>query len=294
MENISICPVCGQNNFSKILSCKDYVALGNMFDIQSCINCTLVFTSPRPGVNEIEPYYKSEMYISHASTKKGLIYILYDLVRNFSIKQKISLIKRNNTNGKLMDLGCGLGSFLKGVVDDKTFDAIGVDISDDAVKYVKKTFNLDIINESQLDDLANYSFDIITQWHVLEHVHLLNNRMKQLHNLLAPNGTMYIAVPNSNSWDAKHYKQYWDGFDVPRHLYHFNQKSFGMLMQNHGFKIIKTHAMWFDAPYISMRSETHKGHSFPFIMGAISGLRSTFSALFSGEYSSLLYVVKKV
>lgn len=220
------------------------------------------------------------------------MYKVYDVVRDYSIRQKLKLIKSYHPTGKLMDLGCGLGYFLEGVIKDKIFDALGVDISQEAIDYVKKKFGYDVLSEDKLDTIEPYSFDAITQWHVLEHVHLLNERMQQLKKILKPNGTLFIAVPNSDSWDAKHYKEFWDGYDVPRHLYHFNQKSFGQLMEKHGFDVIDTKPMLFDAPYISMRSEVHKGNSLSFVRGAVSGAVSTLNALGKKNYSSLLFVVK--
>ena len=293
MEKLETCLVCGHNQFRTLFSCKDFVATGENFQLESCENCSFLFTNPRPSISEIGKYYQSDQYISHAGEKKGLIYKIYDIVRDFSIKQKLNLIKQYHRDGKLMDLGCGLGYFLNGVKLDSTFDGLGVDVSDDAVEYVKRTFNLDVKNESELDNLEKHSFDIITQWHVLEHVHFLNERMQQLHRLLSQNGTMFIAVPNSKSKDAEMYKEFWDGYDVPRHLYHFNQKSLKILMEKHGFEIIEVKPMWFDAPYISMRSEVHMKHKFPFINGALSGIQSTASALSTGEHSTLLFVVKK-
>ena len=293
MEKLENCLVCGHNKFKTLFSCKDFVASGEDFQLQYCESCTFLFTNPRPSISEIGKYYQSDQYISHAGEKKGLIYKVYDIVRDFSIKQKLNLIKKYHKTGKLMYLGCGLGYFLNGVKIDKTFDALGVDVSDEAVEYVKKTFNIDVKNETELDNLENGSFDIITQWHVLEHVHFLNERMQQLQYLLKDDGTLFIAVPNSKSKDAEMYKEYWDGYDVPRHLYHFNQKSFKMLMEKHGFEIIETRPMYFDAPYISMRSEVHMKHKYPFINGAISGIKSTASALSTGEHSTLLFVVKK-
>ncbi|MCX6187315.1 MAG: class I SAM-dependent methyltransferase [Bacteroidetes bacterium] len=293
MEKLDTCLVCGHNKFRTLFSCKDFVATGDNFQLEYCEQCSFLYTNPRPTISEIGKYYQSDQYISHAGEKKGLIYKLYDIVRDFSIKQKLSLIKKYHSNGKLMDLGCGLGYFLNGVKLDKTFDTLGVDVSDDAVEFVKKTFGLDVKNESELDNLEKHSFDIITQWHVLEHVHFLKERMLQLHHLLKEEGTMFIAVPNSKSKDAEMYKEFWDGYDVPRHLYHFNQKSFSLLMEKHGFEIIEIKPMWFDAPYISMRSEVHMKNKYPFINGALSGIRSTATALSTGEHSTLLYVVKK-
>lgn len=287
------CLVCGQNNFKTLFSCKDFVATREDFQLQYCESCSFIFTNPRPNISEIVKYYQSDQYISHSGKKKGLIYKIYDIVRDFSIRQKLNLIKKYHKSGKLMDLGCGLGYFLNGVKLDKTFDGLGVDISDDAVEYVKNTFGINVKNESELDNLDKHTFDIITQWHVLEHVHYLNERMQQLHHLLKQDGTMFIAVPNSKSKDAEIYKEYWDGYDVPRHLYHFNQKSFSLLMEKHGFKIVEIKPMWFDAPYICMRSEVHLKNRFPFINGAINGIKSTAAALSTGEHSTLLFVVKK-
>jgi hypothetical protein len=104
---------------------------------------------------------------------------------------------------------------------------------------------------------------------------------------------MFIAVPNSDSWDAKNYEEFWDGYDVPRHLYHFNKVSFKTLMEKHGFRIVETKPLMFDAPYISMRSEIHKQRNFTMIRGAINGIISNKNANTIGNYSSLLFVVKK-
>lgn len=294
MEILSACPVCGSLALDKELSCKDYVASAERFDLCRCRGCTFLFTNPRPDPLEISRYYQSDRYVSHAGDKKdfSFMYKVYDRVRDYSIGRKLALIKKYHTRGRLMDLGCGLGYFLHGVHTDGTFDAVGVDISQEAIDYVKNRFGLDVKSEASLDQFSAHSFDIITQWHVLEHVHALNDRMKQLRKLLSPSGTLFIAVPNSDSWDAEKYGEYWDGYDVPRHLYHFNRKSFSRLAEKHGFKIVDTKPMLFDAPYISMRSEVHSGRTNEFIRGAFSGAISTLSALKSGDYSSLLFVVK--
>ena len=292
MEKISKCLICGNTEFSLLFSCTDFVATGESFEISCCKECSFLFTNPRPSVNEIERYYQSNKYISHSKDKRGLMYKIYDIVRNYSIKKKIALIKNFHPNGELMDLGCGLGDFLNGVHKDGTFNATGVDVSIDAIKYVKEHFGLAVQHEKNLDQFDENSFDIITQWHVLEHVHFLNERIVQLKRLLKLNGTLFIAVPNSNSWDAKHYKMFWDAYDVPRHLYHFNQKTFHLLMKKHGLKIIETHPLVFDSPYISMRSEQHQNKSFSFIRGCFFGLISTIMAQQNRDHSSLLYIVK--
>jgi SAM-dependent methyltransferase len=294
MENLLDCPVCGSGSLTKELTCTDFVATEESFSLTRCSQCSFLFTNPRPSISEIGKYYSSNRYVSHAGDKSGFsfMYKIYDIVRDYSIGGKLTLIKSFHNSGRLLDLGCGLGYFLHGAVKDKTFDAIGVDISDDAIAYVKNRFGYNVHPESALDSFEAHSFDVVTQWHVLEHVHLLNDRMKQLRLLLKPGGTLFIAVPNSASWDAQHYGEYWDGYDVPRHLYHFNPTSFASLMNKHGFSVIKTLPMLFDAPYISMRSEVHKKQPFAFVRGAFWGSVSTANALFTQQYSSLLFVVK--
>ncbi|MDP1727410.1 MAG: class I SAM-dependent methyltransferase [Bacteroidota bacterium] len=295
MENLNACPVCNAANFVKIFDCKDYVATGETFAIVECPECSLRYTNPRPAESEIAKYYQSDKYISHSGSGKselGVTYKLYDWVRNFSIGTKLNLIKKYHKSGKLLDLGCGLGYFLNGVKLDQTFEATGADVSDEALAFIKKEFGIEAMNETDLSNISNQTFNIITQWHVMEHVHRLDERMLELKRLLSKNGTMFIAVPISNSFDAKHYKQFWDAYDVPRHLYHFTPKSFRMLMEKNDFKVIKQKAMLFDSPYISMRSEYHQNHSFGFVMGAIWGIVSILSAWFTGNYSSILFVVK--
>lgn len=295
MEKLNACPVCKGTSFKLIHTCTDFVASGESFNIEECQECQLQFTNPRPDEKEIGRYYQSDKYISHAGSDKselGVTYKLYDIIRNYSIGKKLDLIKEYHKSGNLLDLGCGLGYFLDGVKNDATFNALGADVSDEAITYVKKKFDIEVINEASLNQVAENSFDVITQWHVMEHVHQLEQRIKHLKHMLKPGGTMFIAVPISESWDAKYYKAFWDGYDVPRHLYHFSRKSFHHLMKKHGFRVEKEKGMWFDAPYISMRSEYHQKHSLGFFKGATIGTISNLNALFTGRFSSIMFIVK--
>lgn len=295
MENLTKCPICSEMEITELLTCKDYVSSSENFKITSCKNCSLQFTNPRPTENKIGIYYQSDKYISHSGSEKknlGFIYTLYDIVRNFSINRKLNIIKKYNPNGRLLDLGCGMGYFINGVKADKNFEFDAADVSDDAINYVKENFNIDVLNESNLNSIPNETYEIITQWHVLEHVHRIDERMQFLKRVLKSNGTMFIAVPINDSFDAKYYKKFWDGYDVPRHLLHFNRKSFKHLMQKHGFKVVAQKALIFDAPYISMRSEIHSNNKLTMLKGTLIGGISNLSALFTKNYSSIMFIVK--
>lgn len=296
MEKLTLCPICKESNFTLLFECKDYVASGEKFPIVKCNNCTHEFTNHRPTEEECGAYYQSNNYISHSGSDKsklGITYKLYDLVRNYSIGLKLNIIKKYQSNGELLDLGCGLGYFLNGAQKEGTFKCQGADISEDAIRYVKDNFNIEVKKDSELKSFQKGQFNVITQWHVLEHVYRLEDRLKELKYILSEKGTMFIAVPNSDSWDAKNYKEHWDGYDVPRHIHHFNKKSIKKIFHDNGFEVIKMRGMWFDAPYISMRSEYHRGNGkLGFILGATKGMYSNLKALFTGNQSSILLIIK--
>jgi len=267
------------------------VASGERFSLVRCDNCRLVFTNPRPDAVGIERYYQSQNYVSHAGSKKGLIYLLYDVVRNISVRKKARTISSFSPKGTLLDVGCGLGYFLHHMVKEG-WSAKGVDISADARTYVKNTFGLDVLPEQELETLGEGQYNVITMWHVLEHVHLLRDRVHLLKKLLAGGGTLFVAVPNSDAWEVSFYREYWDGFDVPRHIYHFNHSSVEYLMNACGLKVIEKKPMIFDAYYISWRSEIHRKNPLGFFRAMIIGQLSNWMARKNKNYSSVLYVIQ--
>lgn len=139
-----------------------------------------------------------------------------------------------------------------------------------------------------------YQFDVITLWHVLEHVHDLDKYIYRLKQLLKPNGVLVIAVPNFKSYDADHYKEFWAAYDVPRHLWHFSQTSIHRLFSTELMKVVKTLPMKFDAFYVSLLSEEYKTGKKNFLKAFINGIKSNRAAKRTGEYSSLIYVLKNM
>ena len=134
---------------------------------------------------------------------------------------------------------------------------------------------------------------MITLWHVLEHLPNLEDHISVFKKLLKPNGTLIIAVPNYKSFDAKHYKQFWAAYDVPRHLWHFSQSSVSNLVSKDSFQVEKVKPMWFDSFYVSLLSEKYKTGKSNLISGFKTGLMSNIKAKSSGEFSSKIYVLKK-
>ena len=153
---------------------------------------------------------------------------------------------------------------------------------------------MDVKPESALKEFAPGSFDVITLWHVMEHLEHLGEVWQRLHELLTEKGVLIVAVPNCSSYDAQRYGEYWAAYDVPRHLWHFTPGTIQQLASRHGFIMAARHPMPFDAFYVSMLSEKHRGSSCSFLKGMFVGTLAWFNALGRKERSSsMIYVFRK-
>jgi 2-polyprenyl-3-methyl-5-hydroxy-6-metoxy-1,4-benzoquinol methylase len=293
MTEINNCPICGTTDLQIKIQTQDFSVTGELFNIVECDHCELLITSPRPANQDLNRYYQSEHYVSHTSKATNLTNRLYLLVRSFTLKNKLSLVNKNCIRGALLDYGCGTGDFLN-ILSEDDWTVFGIEPSLQA-REIALSNNPNIFES--IEDLPNEKFNAITLWHVLEHVSEPNFLLKQLQERLYNNGRIFIAVPNFNSHDAKHYEKHWAGLDVPRHLWHFSTKAMENLLQNNGLKIASIKPMYFDAPYVSMLSEKYKANNkanlTTFIKGASNGVWSNIKAFFSNQYSSLIYIVKK-
>lgn len=288
------CPVCGSADIHPLFTVKDYSASREEFVIWQCRNCTLRFTQDVPDEESIGRYYQSAGYISHTNASRGLINQLYQKVRNYTLNQKANLIiEQTVKQGRILDLGAGIGAFLN-TMKEKGWQITGIEPDEGARQKAKKIFNLQLKETNALDHLPESSFDAITLWHVLEHVHNLHSYIERLKNLLKPEGKIFIAVPNYQSLDSSVYKLYWAAYDVPRHLYHFTPKAINILMKEHGLKVISKKPMWFDSFYISLLSSKYKNGKTKWINAGVTGLRSNLKALFNKDYcSSVIYIIEK-
>lgn len=270
-----------------LMSCKDYTVSQESYELLINPKYNMMVTLPVPS--DLENYYKSEDYISHTNSNKSFFDKIYQKVRKHTLQKKLALINSfNSSEKKILDIGSGTGDFLS-TCKDGGWNVYGVEPSKEARaisknKKVNVTENLSSLNED--------SFDIITLWHVLEHVENLFEYIETLKKKLKPNGVLIIAVPNYNSFDANHYKEYWAAFDVPRHLWHFSQESIKKLFGSVSMKVEKVLPMKFDSYYVSMLSEKYKYGRNRFIKAFYVGFLSNLKAKSTSEYSSLIYVIK--
>jgi 2-polyprenyl-3-methyl-5-hydroxy-6-metoxy-1,4-benzoquinol methylase len=289
------CPVCHSTQIEDAFSAKDYTVSKEIFIVAKCSACTHMFTQNVAAQKEIGKYYQSENYISHSDTQEGIVNKLYHAVRKRTLVSKKNLVQSETRKqqGKILDIGCGTGAFLH-TMQLAGWGGIGLEPDDTARKKAEELYNIHPKPSHEIFDLPHNSYDAITMWHVLEHVHQLHEYIAQLKNMLATNGKIFIAVPNYTSYDAQHYAAYWAAYDVPRHLYHFSPASMKNLLEQHGLTIKKIKPMWFDSFYVSMLSEQYKNAKGNMVKAFFIGFLSNLKTVFNREKcSSVIYVIGK-
>lgn len=289
MKNITHCPICSELKFTPFIECVDYTVSQKKFTIVKCDACDFHFTTPIPVIQEIGEYYKSESYVSHSSSNKGLINKIYQKVRKYTLKQKVKLIQSYTKGQDHLDIGAGTGHFIDATTQ-AGFNTLGLEPDEDARNLANTTFKVNIQPLDQLHELENNSRDVITMWHVLEHVYDLQKDLKKITSILKEDGVMIVAVPNRNSYDAKKYKEFWAAYDLPIHLYHFVPNDIRNLFGQFNMEVKEVLPMKFDSYYVSMLSEKYKGGNI--ISAFFTGLKSNMNANHE-SYSSQIYILQK-
>jgi 2-polyprenyl-3-methyl-5-hydroxy-6-metoxy-1,4-benzoquinol methylase len=293
-ENITTCPICDHENFKFYNKAEDYTITGETFELKQCTHCNFIITSPRPDKDSIGKYYESKNYISHSGKSTTLFDKVYLNARNITLSWKHQLIKKYFSKPTyILDYGCGTGEFLNHMKNNG-WNIAGVEPTDTARQKANQLLGNKVSKD--LETFKANSVKLITLWHVLEHIHDLNNTILKLKSLLTQDGLIIIAVPNPKSHDSQHYKNKWAGYDVPRHLWHFTQDTINALLKKNGLEVLEIKPMKLDSFYVSLLSEGYQNPNQPKLISGIKafieGLVSNFSAKKSREYSSLIYIAK--
>ena len=287
--------MCGGQRLEHALTCTDHYASGEQFEVVRCVHCGFLMTQNVPVEAEIGKYYETPDYISHSDTQKGLMNRVYHWVRQYMLTRKAALVKHCSqmTKGHLLDYGTGTGYFANAMVR-QGWNVNAIEKSPQARAFAKTNFQLEVEVETALKDYPSDTFDVVTLWHVMEHLEHLNEIWKTLHRILKKNGTLIVAVPNPNAYDAQKYKEWWAAYDVPRHLWHFAPPVMQQFGTKHGFTLEEQRPMPFDAFYVSMLTEKYKGSKISFVKGLWTGTFAWFHALRNKERSSsMIYVFRK-
>lgn len=292
MELLKKCPICNSSEIFHKHTIIDYSISKEAFKLTECSNCNFLFTNPRPDSKDIASYYASENYISHSNKIKSPIGLLYKIVRYFMLRKKRKIIEKRSSKGVLLDIGCGTAHFLKHC-SHKGWEVFGIETDKGTRQQSIEKNNIKIYQTIEEIDKKK-KFDAITLWHVLEHIHDIDKVLRDIFARLKDNGTLFIAVPNRISYDAQYYKEYWAGYDVPRHLYHFSHNDVIRLLKNNNLIITETIPMPFDAYYVSLLSHTYKYGRKSFLIPLTKAFISNRKASKNNNnYSSSIFVFKK-
>lgn len=276
-----------QNNifFQKV---KDYSVSKEIFELHHNPEYDLLITFPKPSLEQLPKYYESEDYISHTDGKRSLFERAYHFIKGIALKNKVKLINAQSPKGQLLDIGAGTGDFLVAATNDG-WQVTGIEPN---AKAKNSAISKGVKFSESLAALPSHSFDVITMWHVLEHVPNLEEYLAELKRLIKPNGTVVIAVPNFKSFDANFYGRHWAAYDVPRHIWHFSKTAIEKLFAEKEMKLMEVLPMKFDSFYVSLLSEKYKTGKMNFIRAFFVGLKSNKSGKKTSEYSSHIYILK--
>lgn len=266
----------------------DHVHSKESFSVACVPGLDVLQTTPIPA--EIAAYYPEDNYISHQNNKRSLTDRLYEIAKNYQLKKKAALLEQHcHGPKKFLDFGAGSGALVS-YLKNRQWHALGVEPNKIARAVALEN---NCVLHPSLDSIPKQEFSVISLWHVLEHLPHYEQSLQKLLGALAPGGKLIIAVPNYNSWDAKHYGSYWAAYDAPRHLWHFSQGGIKKLADKNGLSLEETRPMLLDAFYVSLLSERYAQKRTPLFSAFFKGLYSNLSALRSKEYSSIIYVLKK-
>lgn len=273
----------------KFITVTDFSVSGESFDLLINEEYQILKTNPTPTPENLGKYYEFDAYISHNDTPKSTFEKIYQIVKKQAIQNKVKLInKQQPLKGTILDIGAGTGEFLL-ACQKKNWKAIGFEPNEKA-KATAKNKGLTLVDD--LHSLEQNAFDVITLWHVLEHIPDVEKQIAQLKKLLKPTGTVIIAVPNFKSYDAKHYQNFWAAYDVPRHLWHFSKTGIEKLFDKQNMNLDDVKPLWFDSFYVSLLSEKHKTGKLNYFKGFYIGFISNLVAFFKKEFSSHIYIFK--
>ncbi|HEX9596607.1 MAG TPA: class I SAM-dependent methyltransferase [Anaerolineales bacterium] len=270
------CPLCGGNSYKPAMQVPDrFASDGGMFQIVRCSHCEFFFLNPRPSPESMSAYYQNPDYQPFLSTKESppVWDRLYGVTRRFTIPAKRRQVEKYKKIGRVLDIGCGTGEFLV-EMKQHGWQIAGLEKDARAAGYASRQTGVSITTSDLAD--AGYepaSFDLVTMWHVLEHLYTPAQTLRQIAALLKADGVLAVAMPNIGSQDAAYYKSEWVPLDAPRHLLHFTPAAMRRLCEQSGLQVVHHQQMVIDALYNCLMSEkfiaSRRASSLPAFLVAI-------------------------
>jgi SAM-dependent methyltransferase len=234
------CLLCSSGDSELLFWAEDIRhAIPGRYAWRRCASCGLVYLSPRPTLTEMASYYPGDYALFRTATEHP-DWRPFRWIQQRDIQQRCRDAQRLIPRGRVLDIGCGTGEFLA-AMKERGWESVGIEPSELAACYAREQFGLDV-HSGRLEDvvLPDASFDVITLWTVVEHLHDPIMVMKLAFRLLRPDGLLVLSLPDPGSLDAHWFGPSWVGYDTPRHLSLFSPKSFGSLLAQSGFSLCGT------------------------------------------------------
>jgi 2-polyprenyl-3-methyl-5-hydroxy-6-metoxy-1,4-benzoquinol methylase len=242
METVD-CILCGKSETRLAFAAKDRLAVtADPFSIVRCQRCGLLFLNPRPTQEEMGRYYPYSEYgdaFTPAIEDEPSVVTRFN--RLYHMERLCRAVERVKREGQLLDVGCATGNFLDRMRRRGNWRVYGVEVNEEAAHYAQDRFGLDVfVGELGAAGYPEHSFDIVTLWNVMEHLHSPLDTLKEVWQLLKDDGVLILSVPNVDSLDARIFGDRWIGLDPPRHLYVFSPETVSQLLSKAGFEVIDT------------------------------------------------------
>jgi 2-polyprenyl-3-methyl-5-hydroxy-6-metoxy-1,4-benzoquinol methylase len=236
------CPSCGSLQMLYLFSGSDKLCgLPGEFYCYECRHCGLITSFPRLNHREIKLYYPNDYYgrpgvLKPPKERKDLKSWWFWR----EIKKKNLAITKYRGGGRLLDIGCSTGNFLYGMSLTGSWELYGLEPNPHAVDYIRTWYKFPVALGTLEDaHLPSSYFDVITMWHVLEHMPDPRNSLLTVKELLKPDGLLVVEVPNPESIDAKIFGSAWAGYDIPRHYHSFPAHTLREIALLSGYKVLE-------------------------------------------------------
>lgn len=240
----AVCGNCGDRREDLVLEGPDrFLGLPGRFRLVRCPSCGLIRQNPRPAPDSIDAYYPSS-YEPYSRTIADEPSLARRLDRWYGMLKRRRLIESYQRGGRILDVGCATGNFLAEMVRTGRWTALGIEPNEQAAAVASEKLGLDV-RPGRLEDveLPAESFDVVTMWNVLEHVHDPVSDLQRVARLLRPGGTLVFSLPNVDSYEVRVFRDRWFGWELPRHLYFFPRAVLGDILGKSGLRLAESRCL---------------------------------------------------
>lgn len=235
----TVCNLCRSDQSEMVYELSDWLLerVGSQFTLVRCKQCGLVYQNPRPLIDEMEEHYPPEYESYQAMPGGGKTSWIARLAVNYGLNKRIRAITRYKRQGSLLDVGCASGRFIGSLNGKPDWNVAGVEISPYASQLARDQGLNVFTGTLEQATFPDNSFDVVTMWDVLEHLHDPGATLREVYRILKADGILVLRLPNADSRDAKLFGPYWSGLDAPRHLYVFGITTLSNLLAKTGFQV---------------------------------------------------------